>query len=168
MPSIGRSREPMSEANRSRVRLAGLPLIAVLSIASCTPSQQSGSVTVPGSAISRLTVLASRFATANGDPQPRWAAVVVTVPKGVTASAGTAPNSTMAYLVVMRGHFTAYMSSPPSAAATPTGRYLNIVIAPRTFRLRGWGVGNKLPPAWSANTGSLTYLRILQPAHQRA
>jgi hypothetical protein len=118
-------------------------------------------VTVPKSAIPRLTVLASKFATANGDPKPRWAAVVVAVPQGVEVSAGTAPNGTMAYLVVMRGHFTAYMSSPPSPAATPTGRYLSIVIGPQTFRLRGWGVGNKLPPAWSRNRGSLTYLRIL-------
>jgi hypothetical protein len=66
----------------------------------------------------------------------------------------------MAYLVTMRGHFTALMSSPPSAAATPTGRYLFIVIGPRTFRVRGWGLGNKLPHAWKANAGSRTYLHI--------
>jgi hypothetical protein len=145
-----------------------MPLIAVLCLASCSSSQQSGSVTVPRSAISRLTVLASRFATSNGDPKPRWAAVAVRVPRGAEASAGTAPNGTMAYLVVMRGHFTAYMSSPPPGTATPTGKYLSLVIGPRTFRLRGWGVGNKLPPAWPANTGSLTHLRIRQPGQQRA
>lgn len=161
----------MSEASRSRVRVVMLPLIAVLSLASCSSSRQSDSVTVPRSAISRLTALASRFAAANGDSKPRWAAVVVVVPRGAEASAepgGITPNSTMAYLVTMRGHFTAYMSSPPSPAATPTGRYLFIVIGPRTFRLRGWGVGNKLPPAWSANAGSLTHLNIRPLGHQQA
>ncbi len=43
-----------------------------------------------------LTVLASRFAAANGDPKPRWAAVEVTVPRGAKVSADTAPNGTMA------------------------------------------------------------------------
>jgi hypothetical protein len=156
----------MSKASRSRVRVVALPLIAALALASCSSSQQSGGVTVPRSAISRLTALASQFATANGDSNPRWAAVEVTVPRGVEVSAGMASNRTMAYLVVMRGHFTAYMSSPPSNAATPTGRYLFIVIGPRTFRLRGWGVGNKLPPAWLAIRGSLTSLHIAAPGHQ--
>jgi hypothetical protein len=73
----------------------------------------------------------------------------------------------MAYLVVMRGHFTADMSPPPPTA-TPTGRYLFIVIGPRTFRLRSYGVGNNLPPAWSANAGSITHLTIPRPGQQRA
>jgi hypothetical protein len=156
----------MSEASRSRVRVVALPLIAALALASCSSSQQSGRVTVPRSAISRLNALASQFARANGDPNPRWAAVMVTVPGEWKSPLGWRPNRTMAYLVVMRGHFTAYMSSPPSNAATPTGRYLFIVIGPRTFRLRGWGAGNKLPPAWLANGGSLTSLHIAAPGHQ--
>jgi hypothetical protein len=159
----------MGDASRSRFRVVTLPLIAVLGLASCSSSQQSDGVTVPRSAISRLTALASRFATANGDPKPRWAAVVVTVPRRAETSAEpVTPNGTMAYLVTMRGHFTAYMSSPPSAAVTPTGRYLFIVIGPRTFRVRGWGVSNKLPPAWSANAGSIARLNIRQPGHQQA
>jgi hypothetical protein len=52
----------------------------------------------------------------------------------------------MAYLVAMRGHFTADMSPPPPTA-TPTGRFLFIIIGPQTLRLRSYGVGNKLPPA---------------------
>jgi hypothetical protein len=107
--------------------------------------------------------MASQLAKANGDPKPRWAAVVVAVPRGVKVSAGVAPNGTMAYLVVMRGHFTADMSPPPPATA-PTGKYLFIVIGPGTFRLRSYGVGNKLPPAWSANNGSPTYLTIRHQA----
>jgi len=60
-----------------------------------------------------------------------------------------------------RASFTAYMGNPLSGA--PTGKYLFIIIGPRTFRLRSFGVGNKLPPAWSANNGTPTYLTIRQP-----
>jgi len=38
----------------------------------------------------------------------------------------------------------------------------------RSMPQRSHGVGNKLPPAWSANKGSLTYLTIRQPGQQRA
>jgi hypothetical protein len=67
----------------------------------------------------------------------------------------------MAYLVAMRGHFTAFMA--PSEGAAPTGRYLFIVVGPQTFRVRSLGVSNKLPPAWSANVGSQTHLNIRPP-----
>ncbi len=92
----------------------------------------------------------------NASPQ-RWASAV---------AGGLTPNSTMAYLVAMRGHFTASMSSPPSAAATPTGRYLLIVVGPLTFRVRGWGVGDKLPSAWNVNAGSRARLAIRSASHQ--
>ena len=160
---IGRSLM-ISEAGRSQVCVVALLLVAALSLASCSSSQQSGGVAVPRSAIPRLAVLASQFAKGNGDPKPRWAAVEVTVPRGVEVSADTAPNGTMAYLVVMRGHFTAFMAPPHTAA--PTGRYLFIIIGPRTFRLRSWGLGNKLPSAWSANRASLTHLHLRSPGHQ--
>jgi hypothetical protein len=156
----------MSEAGRSRVCVVALLLIAVLGLASCSSSQQSGGVAVPSSAIPRLTTLASQFAKGNGDPEPRWAAVEVTVPRGVKVSGDTAPNGSMAYLVVMRGHFIGYMATGPPGAATPTGRYLFIVIGPRTFQLRSWGLGNKLPRAWPANRASLTHLHIRAHGHQ--
>jgi hypothetical protein len=118
---------------------------------------------VPASAISRLTMLASRAAKANGDADPEWmTAVLTTHAKALTSATpgDIVPGSGEArvYLVTMRGRFTAYESSPPPGAALPTGTYLSLVVDAGTFRVLDFGLSPTPPPVSPASLGPVTYL----------
>jgi hypothetical protein len=118
---------------------------------------------VPAPAISRLTALANRAATANGDASPQWiTAVLTTHAKALTSATPgdlTPGGGIKVYLVTMRGHFTAYGSSPPSGAALPTGEYLSLVVDAKTFEVLDFGLSPTPPPVPPASLGPVTYLR---------
>jgi hypothetical protein len=127
-------------------------------------SRPASGAPVPASAVSRLTVLASAAAKANGDSSPQWVtAVLTTHAKALTSATpgdivpGT--GGVRVYLVTMRGHFTAYGSSPPSGAALPTGEYLSIVVDARTFQVLDFGLSGTPPPVPPASLGPVTYLK---------
>jgi hypothetical protein len=93
----------------------------------------------PAAAIGRLTAMAHRAATINGDPNPVWiTAVVTTRAKALTSATpgDYVPGSARVrvFLITMRGHFTARDASRPSGAKAPTGRYLSLVTGAKTFR----------------------------------
>ncbi len=139
--------------------LAGL---AGLAWAWAGSSSAAGSP-VPASAISRLTVLASRAAKANGDASPEWmTAVLTTHAKALTSATpgDIVPGSggVRVYLVTMHGHFIAYESSPPSGAALPAGTYLSIVVDAGTFQVLDFGLSPAPPPVSPASLGPVTYL----------
>jgi hypothetical protein len=117
---------------------------------------------VPASAISRLTVLASRAATANGDASPQWVTAVLTThakaltvatPGDIVPGAG----GVRVYLVTMHGHFIAYASSPPPGATLPVGTYLSIVVDAKTFQVLDFGLSPTPPPVSPASLGPVTY-----------
>jgi len=119
---------------------------------------------VPTSAISRLTVLASRAAAADGDASPQWmTAVLTTHAKALTSATpgDTVPGTggVRVYLITMRGHFTAYASSPPPGAALPAGEYLSLVVDAQTFQVLDSGLSPAPPPVSPASLGPVTYLR---------
>jgi hypothetical protein len=119
---------------------------------------------VPASAISRLTAIASRAATENGDSVPAWVtAVLTTHAKALTSATpgdfvpGT--GGVPVFLVTMRGKFTDYAASGPPGAAAPTGRYLSIVVDAKTFQVLDFGLSPNPPPVSPASLGPVTYLR---------
>jgi len=107
-------------------------------------------------------VLASRAAKANGDVSPQWMTAVLTTHARALTSATPGDfvpgGGVRVYLVTMRGHFTAYQSSPPPGAALPTGRYLSIVVDARTFQVLDFGLSPNPPPVSPASLGPVTYL----------
>ena len=126
------------------------------------PPSASGSP-VPASAISRLTALARRAAAANGDASPEWVTAVLTTHAKALTSATPGDlvpgaGGTRVYLITMRGHFTAYASSPPSGAALPTGEYLSLVVDAQTFQVLDSGLSPTPPPVSPASLGRVTYL----------
>jgi hypothetical protein len=117
---------------------------------------------VPASAIGRLTAIARRAATLNGDPHPAWiTAVMTTRAKALTSATpgDRVPGSarTAVFLITMRGHFTAAGAGPPGAKA-PTGRYLSLVVDARTFQGLDAGLSPGAPPVAPASLGPVTYL----------
>ena len=101
--------------------------------------------------------------TANGGAALTEASAVLTTHQKALTSAtpgDTVPGSggIPAYLVTMRGHFTAYAASVPPGAFAPTGRYASLVVDARTFRVMDWGVGPKPPPVLPASLGPVTDL----------
>lgn len=118
---------------------------------------------VPASAITRLTVLANRAAEANGDASPQWMTAVLTTRARALTSATPGdfvPGAygLRVYLVTMRGHFTAYGSSPPSGAALPAGEYLSLVVDAATFQVLDFGLSATPPPVPPASFGPVTCL----------
>jgi hypothetical protein len=143
--------------------LAGLAWGWARSPSAAAPPSAAGSP-VPASAVSRLTMLASRAAAANGDATPEWTTAVLTThakaltsatPGDIVPGAG----GVRVYLITMRGHFTAYESSPPSGAALPTGEYLSLVVDAQTFQVLDSGLSPAPPPVSPASLGPVTYLR---------
>jgi hypothetical protein len=126
-------------------------------------ADRAGPAPVPASAVPRLTALARRAATANGDPAPAWATAVLTTRAKALTSATPGdfvPGSAgvRAFLVTMRGRFTAYGSSPPAGAALPTGRYLPLVVDAKTFQVLDFGLSDKPPPVAPASLGPVACL----------
>lgn len=123
---------------------------------------------VPGSALARLTQIAQRAATINGDPHPAWiTAVETTHAKALTsATPGDYDPGTgriTVFLITMRGHFIAREVSVPAGAKAPTGRYLSLVIDAKTFRGLDFGLSPKPPPVSPASLGPVTYLTRHRP-----
>ncbi len=75
-------------AARALTVLAGaVALASVLAAAGCGRSAAATGAPVPGSAIGRLTAIAHRAATINGDPHPAWiTAVLTTRAKALTSA----------------------------------------------------------------------------------
>jgi hypothetical protein len=116
---------------------------------------------VPALAIPRLTAIAHRAATINGDPSPAWiAAVLTTHAKALTS--GTpgdyVPGSAhvKVVLITMHGHFTARDATGPPGAKAPADRYLALVIDAKTFQGLDSGIGPKPPPVLPASLGPVT------------
>lgn len=119
---------------------------------------------VPESAISRLTAIARRAATENGDSAPAWVTAVLTTRAKALTSATPGdfvPGAARVtvFLVTMRGKFTDYAATGPPGAALPTGRYLSLVVEARTFQVLDFGLSPNPPPVSPASLGPVTYLR---------
>jgi hypothetical protein len=151
-------------AARALAALAGaVALACVLAAAGCGRSAAATGAPVPASAIPRLTAIAHRAATINGDPNPAWiTAVLTTRAKALTSATpgDYVPGSAhvKVFLITMRGHFTARNASRPPGAKAPTGRYLSLVIDAKTFQGLDFGIGPKPPPVLPASLGPVTYL----------
>jgi hypothetical protein len=151
-------------AARALAALAGAAALAsVLAAAGCGRSAAATGPPVPALAISRLTAMAHRAATINGDPRPAWiAAVLTTRAKALTSATpgDYVPGSAhvKVFLITMRGHFTAREAAGPPGTKAPTGRYLSLVIDAKTFQGLDFGIGSKPPPVLPASLGPVTYL----------
>jgi hypothetical protein len=144
--------------------LAGAAVVAsVLAAAGCGRVAATAGAPVPASAIGRLTAMAGRAATINGDAAPVWiTAVLTTRAKALTSATpgDYVPGSAhvKVFLITMRGHFTAGDASLPPGAKAPTGRYLSLVINARTFQGLDFGISPKPPPVAPGSLGPVTYL----------
>jgi hypothetical protein len=151
-------------AARALAALAGAAALAsVLAAAGCGRSAAATGAPVPASAIGRLTAIAHRAATVNGDPNPAWiTAVLTTRAKALTSATpgDYVPGSAQVrvFLITMRGHFTATDSTGPAGAKATTGRYLSLVIDAKTLQGLDFGIGPKPPPVLPASLGPVTYL----------
>jgi hypothetical protein len=151
-------------AARALTVLAGAAALAsVLAAAGCGRSAAAIGAPVPASAIGRLTAIAHRAATINGDPHPAWiTAVLTTRAKALTSATpgDYVPGSAhvKVFLITMRGRFIAREATGPPGAKAPAGRYLSLVIDARTFRGLDFGISPKPPPVPPASLGPVTYL----------
>jgi hypothetical protein len=156
-------------AARTLAALAGSAALAsVLAAAGCGRSAAVAGAPVPASAIGRLTAIAHRAATINGDPGPAWITAVLTTRAKALTSATPGdyiPGSARvkAFLITMRGHFTAKEATGPPGAKAPTGRYLSLVIDAKSFHGLDFGIGPKTPPVLPASLGPVTYLTGADP-----
>jgi hypothetical protein len=140
-----------------------LAVFTALVVASCSEAPPPDDITVPPSAVPRLTALASQFAQANGDARPKWADVMVELHLRDQLSAapgGIVPNSHFVFMVIMRGQFIDHVASPSTGAETRTGKYLSLVVDSRTFRVLEWGLTDQVPPASDTIIGQTTYITI--------
>jgi hypothetical protein len=158
---------PLTAARRpARVAAAlacVLAMVSGLAVAGCAGSPAGAGSPVPAAAISRLTMIGSRVAKANGDSAPlRMTAVLTTHAKALTSATpgGFVPGAggVLVFLVTMQGHFAANAAPGPPGAAAPTGRYLSIVVDARTFRVLDFGLSPNPPPVSPASLGPVTYL----------
>jgi hypothetical protein len=147
--------------------LAGLAdaaaVVPVLAAAGCGAAPVAAGAPVPAPAIGRLTAMAHRAATINGDPAPAWITAVLTMRAKALTSATPGdyvPGSAFVkvFLITMRGHFTARNATGPPGAKAPTGRYLSLVIDAKTFQGLDFGISPKPPPVPPASLGPVTYL----------
>jgi hypothetical protein len=141
----------------------GLAMVSGLAVAGCAGSPAGAGSPVPAAAISRLTVIGSRVAKANGDSAPLWmTAVLTTHAKALTSATPgdfvPGAGGVLVFLVTMQGHFAANAAPGPPGAAAPTGRYLSIVVDARTFQVLDFGLSPNPPPVWPASLGPVTYL----------
>jgi hypothetical protein len=119
---------------------------------------------IPASAVARLDVIAIRAAKANGDARPQWITVVRTTHGTglkVATPGDTEPsgNGVSAYLITMKGTFTAYEASVPAGASRPRGQYLSLLVNARSFRVTDVGLSGHPPPKLIATLGPVKYLR---------
>lgn len=140
-----------------------LAVMSGLAAAGCAGPPAGAGSPVPAPVISRLTLIGSRAAKADGDTAPLWmTAVLTTHAKALTSATpgdfvpGT--EGVPVFLVTMRGHFTATAVSRPPGAAAPAGSYLSIVVDARTFQVLDFGLSPSPPPVSPASLGPVTYL----------
>jgi hypothetical protein len=144
--------------------LAGAAAMAsVLAAAGCGRTLATAGAAVPASAIGRLTAIAHRAATINGDPDPAWIMAVMTTRAKALPSATPGdyvPGSAHVevFLSTMRGEFTAGEATGPPGAKAPTGRYLSLVIDAKTFQGLDFGISPRPPPVPPASLGPVTHL----------
>jgi hypothetical protein len=91
------------------------------------------------SAITRLKVLANNWTSANGDPTPSSALVVLTLAgragTAITGDPPSEPDVTLpVYLISMTGKFT-WHGPAPAGSEPVTGTEFDIVVDARTFRI---------------------------------
>jgi hypothetical protein len=138
-------------------------MTSVLAVAGCGQLPAAAGTQVPAPAIGRLTAMAHRAATINGDSAPAWiTAVATTHAKALTSATpgDYVPGSAhiKVFLITMRGHFTARDATGPPGAKAPTGRYLSLVIDAKSFQGLDFGISPNPPPVPPASLGPLTYL----------
>jgi hypothetical protein len=138
-------------------------LASVLAASGCGRSVAATGGPVPAQAIGRLTAIAHRAATINGDPHPAWVTAVLTTRAKALTSATPGdyvPGSAhiKVFLITMRGRFIAREASVPPGAKAPAGRYLSLVIDAKTFRGLDFGISPEPPPVPPASLGPVIYL----------
>ena len=140
-----------------------LAVLSGLAAAGCAGSPAGAGSPVPAPLMSRLTVIGSRAAKADGDAAPsQMTAVLTTHAKALTSAtpgdlipgAGGVP----VFLLTMRGHSAATAASRPPGAAAPACSYLSIVVDARTFQVLDSGLSPGPPPVSPARLGPVTYL----------
>jgi hypothetical protein len=164
--NAGDVRHPRTACPLARAAAALACVLAVVSglaTAGCAVSPAGGGSPVPALAISRLTVIGSRAAKANGDAAPLWmTAVLTTHAKALTSATPgdfvPGADGVPVYLVTLRGHFAADAAPGPLGAPAPTGTYLSIVVDARTFQVLDFGLSPSPPPVSPASLGPVTYL----------
>ena len=160
MHALGTTRPP----GRVVTALAGAAAMAsVLAAAGCGQTPAAAGTPVPAAVIGRLTAIAHRAATINGDPAPVWITAVVTTRAKALTSATPGdylPGSAhvKVFLITMRGHFTAREATGPAGAKAPTGRYLSLVIDAQTFQGLDFGISPSPPPVSPAGLGQVARL----------
>jgi hypothetical protein len=142
---------------------AVLATVAAIVLAAAGCGQVPAGTPVPASAIGRLTAIARRAASGNGDPSPAWiTAVETTRAKALTSATpgDSVPGSAhvKVFLITMRGHFTDTAAPGPPGAKAPAGQYLSLVIDARTFQGLDFGISPQPPPVPPASLGPVTYL----------
>ncbi len=130
-----------------------------------SPIPASTGSPVPASAVPRLAAIARSVAKEDGDAAPsQVTAVLTTRAKALTSATpgdlvpGSA--SIRAFLLTMRGHFTATDATGPPGSKAPTGRYLSLVVNAATFQVTDFGLSPKPPPVSPASLGPVTYLPV--------
>lgn len=152
---------------RRRVLAGMAAVLAVGTLSLAAPTQRSSATAVPSSripmsAIARLTAVALRLASLDGDARPTSVTAVVTS-HGRALRAAT-PGDTLpgaaqlVYLVVMKGNFTLNVPTPPGDPE-PTGTYLSITLDPATFQLMDLGLSHNAPPISLRSFGRVSTLR---------
>jgi hypothetical protein len=99
----------------------------------------------------------------NLGPGRRRTAVVTTHAKALTSATpgDTTPGGkAIVYLVTIKGNFVCNLCSVPPGGHAPTGTYLSLVIAAKTFEGTDSGIGPKPPPVPAAHFGPVTYLKV--------
>jgi len=158
---------------RARWLIGLIPVIAAAACGSASgtavtashrPAVAEPGQPVPASAVHRLTAIADRAVTLNGGHPVAWAtAVVTTHAKALTSATpgDTTPGGkAIVYLVTIKGNFVCHLCSVPPGGHAPTGTYLSLVIAAKTFEGTDFGIGPKPPPVSAAHFGPVTYLKV--------
>ncbi len=94
-----------------------------------------------------LRAAAVRFAAANGDSDPSQIRLGASTRRALVAldSGVEICDDRPAYIVTLRGRFTAHRAHPPPGRAIPTGTVLTIIFDAATGRITDWGVGTEEP-----------------------
>jgi len=154
-----RTRKAQWLAAAAGVLAVAAPL--VLSGCASGPGPRQAAV-IPAGTQKRLLALAEQMAKAVGDPDPEWLSVVAsTHEKAVQSSSGDLAGGPAfpAYLITMKGHFTASDTTGPAGSKAPTGQYVTLVVDARTLQGTDFGIAPGPPPQPASSLGPVTYLK---------